>query len=470
MAQDEQKQPRRLIRLWHVIRDGLPSVGRYRRYVIAIAPALLVVWALTIAYLIFAPVRYTSSTTLILPGSGVGGSLNLDSIGQASTVTSSAFSSSTLSPTENYKRLLMADTTMERAAERLDEKPSAFPGPSIKLLDQTNLILLTVTGDSPEHAQARGKALRSAFLEVLSELRADEAEKREAADLKRLAELEAKVRETQRALLDFQGETGLVSLDQFNSRIGALDNLKGQERDARAMTAQQAAIRQRLGSVLQIGPDAVRQALLLKADPVFQKLLDRYAEVNRDTVEASGTLGQAHATREELEAERDALQRDIVTRGGKVSGLQPAALLRFADVSVSDGRERMFEALISTEGQVAGARAALSEIRDQIGEQTAQSAELVAQASRLSDLVRDHRVAEAVFSSALARLDTNKADPFASYPLVQTLEEPSLPPAPSSPSLILALLGAIVASLFILFGFTLAWLRQPILHKLLPNA
>ncbi len=470
MAQDEQKQPRRLIRLWHVVRDGLPSVGRYRRYVIAIAPALLVVWALTITYLVLAPVRYTSSTTLILPGSGVGGSLNLDSIGQASTVTSSAFSSSTLSPTENYKRLLMADTTMERAAERLDEKPSAFPGPSIKLLDQTNLILLTVTGDSPEHAQARGKALRSAFLEVLSELRADEAEKREAADLKRLAELEAKVRETQRALLDFQGETGLVSLDQFNSRIGALDNLKGQERDARAMTAQQAAIRQRLGSVLKIGPDAVRQALLLKADPVFQKLLDRYAEVNRDTVEASGTLGQAHATREELEAERDALQRDIVARGGKVSGLQPAALLRFADVSVSDGRERMFEALISAEGQVAGASAALSEIRDQIGEQTAQSAELVAQASQLSDLVRDHRVAEAVFSSALARLDTNKADPFASYPLVQTLEEPSLPPAPSSPSLILALLGAIVASLFILFGFTLAWLRQPILHKLLPNA
>lgn len=463
-------QPRRLVRLWWIVRDGLPSLHRYRRYILAIAPALLLVWGLTFAYLAFAPVRYTSETTLILPGSGVGGSLNLNEIGQATAVTSSAFAGTTLSPTENYKRLLMADITLRRAAAALGEDGDTFPEPTIKLLDQTNLILISISGDSPDHARKRGEAVRTTFLDLLSELREDEAATREAADRARIAELETKVQETQQALLDFQGRTGLVSLEQFDTRIGALDDLRGQERAARAQRAQAAAIRGRLAGVLQITPQNVRRALLLKADPVFGSLLDRYAAINTEATEAAGTLGRAHATREELEAERASLRRELVARGGSVSGLRSDALLGFADISVSDGRERMFEALIGAEGASAGAEAMLAEIRGQIGEQSGKSGRLVAQASELADLLRDHQVAEAVFSSALARLDTNKSDPFASYPLVQTFEAPSLPSGPSSPSTVIALAGAIAASLFILIGFALAWLRQPILRKLLPNA
>ena len=90
--------------------------------------------------------------------------------------------------------------------------------------------------------------------------------------------------------------------------------------------------------------------------------------------------------------------------------------------------------------------------------------------AKLADLAGDLRVAEAVFSSALARLDTNKSDPFASYPLVQTLEAPSLPRAKSAPSPVFAIAGAMGATLLILIGFLLLWLRQPIIRKLLPNA
>ena len=461
--------PRRIVHLWWLIRDGLPPLGRYRRYVLAIAPALLLIWGVTGAFLAFAPTRYASETALILPGSGVGGSLNLNDVGQATTVTSSAFSSTTLSPTENYKRLLMAQSALSRAAAALGEEPGDFPEPSITLVDQTNLIEITMTGDSPEHAQARGEALRSAFLATLDELREDEATARESADAERLVELEAKVAETQAALLEFQGRTGLASLEQFNARLGTIDDLRARERDARAGGARDAAVRSRLSSVLDISPANVRRALRLKADPVFQSLLDRYADVNTEATEAAGTLGEAHATREQLEAERSSLRREIVARGSEVSGLSERALLGFADISVTDGRERMFEALIAAEGMNAGSQAMLAEIRRQIGQQGSNSGALAEQAGELADLLREHRVAEAVFSSALARLDTNKADPFASYPLVQTFEAPSLPDRPSSPSLLIALAGAITASLIVLVGFALAWLRQPILATLLPK-
>ena len=126
--------------------------------------------------------------------------------------------------------------------------------------------------------------------------------------------------------------------------------------------------------------------------------------------------------------------------------------------------------MVVKDSERAAASAGLADIRKQILEQTAKGPKLVKQASVLADLQRDLRVAEAVFSSALARIDTNKADPFASYPLVQTLEEPSLPEQRSSPSVLIVIASALGSSILFLIGFGLLWFRQMIIRKVLPNA
>ena len=172
----------------------------------------------------------------------------------------------------------------------------------------------------------------------------------------------------------------------------------------------------------------------------------------------------------EINARDQSLRDAIVARGQTLTGLPPRTLLSFADLSVTEGRARLFETMVTGDAQSAGAAAAVTEIRTQIAAQARDGARLVGDAGRLSDLLRDLHVADAVFSSALARLDTNKADPFASYPLVQTLEAPSLPRARTAPSPKLAIAGAIAASLLLLLGFGLTWLRQPIIRKFLPSA
>ncbi|QSB44310.1 hypothetical protein IDJ81_13470 [Tsuneonella flava] len=462
--------PRLLQRTWVVVRDGLPSVGRYRRYLVALAGPLALIWGITVAYVLFAPDRFDSRMTLILPGTGVGGSLNLESIGQATTNTSSAFSSPSLSPTENYKRLLTSDIVLREAARRVQEEEGKFPVPAIKLIDQTNLIEVEMPARDPAQAQNRMIALQEAFLDALDKLRADEAVAREDADASRIAELEAKVDEAQKALLDFQGETGLVSLDQFAGRVTALDQLKASERDRRVQLADSRGGAGRLASALDISLGEARMAMRLKGDPQFRELLSRYAAVSSQHTETGATLGNAHATMEELAAERDALRSALGQRGAEVSGVGASQVLSFADLAVTDTRERLFATLTESDAIGSGHRAALAELRRQISQQNRDADDLVGQASRLADLMRDLRVAEAVLSSALARLDTNKSDPFASYPLVQTLESPSLPRARSAPSPVFALAGAVAASLLTLFGFLLIWLRQPIIRKLLPNA
>jgi uncharacterized protein involved in exopolysaccharide biosynthesis len=461
---------RRLLRLWRWVRNGLPSDGRYRRYATSVLPVLALIWLATAAYLLLMPKRYASEFSLILPGAGIGSSMNVESIGQAQSSASSAFSSPALSPTQNYKQLLSADVTLRAAARRLGEDEERFPAPTIKLVDQTNLIHLTLPGATPRQAHARAEALRSAFLEQLDQLRADEARVREVADVRHLQDLEAKVRDTQRRLIAFQVKNGLATLDQFNNRIAAVDMLRQRERDIRVAMQQHGGTARRLSGSLGSNSRRADIAMRLRGDPLFQQLAERHAAAAAIVAEKAGTLGPRHAELARASSEADELRAALLRRGRALTGLDDGVIMASVDQQLSDGRSNLMQAMTVNDAQAAGDRAALAEINADLLAARAQSPALIARASELADLQRDHRVAEAVFSSALARLDTNKQDSFASYPLVQTLAAPSLPRGPSSPSTLIALAGAVAATFLVLIAFGLLWLRQPILDRLLRNA
>ncbi|MFI0471875.1 GumC family protein [Halomonas sp. HMF6819] len=469
MSSPTQKQPRRLVRVWYFIRDGLPSAGRYRRYIIAIAPFLIGIWALVACYIVLAPVTYKSSMSLILPGSGVGGMLSLETIGQASSQTSSAFSSPSLSPTQNYKRLLTADLTLRSGAELLNDGSDRLPSPTINLIDQTNLILVSIKGSSPEQAQSRLEALRRAFLTVLDQLREDEAARREAADRDRLDELQQKLQEAQLRVIRFQGDTGLATMDQFGKRISVVDALRATERELQQALSEKESVTRSLSDLLALSVDQARSAQLLKADPLFQSLLESYADTLSEWTQAQATLGPNHITLAELDAQRVSLNQAMLQRGQTLTDLPLDSLREFVDLSVSDSRERLLDAFLAETSGVVGLQASLEQVQEQIKLHDDDMEALVQTAARLADFLREQRVAQAVFSSALARLDTNKSDPFASYPLVQTFETPSLPGAPSSPSLPLAIVGGVLGSLLVTMGFLLLWLRQPIIQLILPK-
>jgi uncharacterized protein involved in exopolysaccharide biosynthesis len=456
-------------RAWAWARRPRKIRSRHRRYFATASMWVLLVWALTFAYLLLAPNVYRSQFTLILPGSGAGSTLNVESIGQAQSAAASAFSSPTLSPTENYKRLLMTESTLSASAGRIGEEPGAFPAPRISLIDQTNLIAVEMNGSTPEQAQQRAEALKASFLKQLDDLRADEAKKRESGEAANLIALEKKVRLTQQALLDFQAETGLVSLDQFNQRIANIDALRGVEREARMALRAKTAQASSLSGTLRMGKGGANQALRLASDPLFLSLADRYAKFAGDAAERAATLGDEHDALRRARAEEGELKAALVRRGRQLTGLSPQAILNSIDINVGDGRSRLMQDMVVHSAESAGASASLAEIRRDIAREAGQSKQLVEQASKLADLVRDHRVAEAVFSSALARLDTNKQDPFASYPLVQTLEPPSLPKDRASPSTTIALAGAMAASIFIFFGLALLWYREAIIARIKPN-
>ncbi|WP_438727071.1 GumC family protein [Parasphingorhabdus sp. DH2-15] len=465
VAQEEPGLPQKL---WQAWRNRRPFLRRHRRYFITAGSWVAVIWILTALYLAISPPQYRSKFTLILPGSGAGSSLNVESIGQAQSNASSAFSSASLSPTENYKRLLMTDITLDESAKMVDEDAGKFPAPRVTLTDQTNLIKVEIGGSTAEQAQERANALRNSFLKQLDALRNDEAEQREAGESENLKKLEQKVRDTQQALLDFQARTGLVSLDQFNGRIANLDAMRNREREARIALKQKSSETGSLSSILGKNPSSANTSLRLASDPQFGEIAQRYAKVDAQYQEMSATLGPNHANLAKISAERQELRTALAARGRALTGLGANAILQRTDIMVGQGRSNLMQSLVVSAAQKEAAASGLAEIRRDITAQSLETQKLVEQASELADLTRDHRVAEAVFSSALARIDTNKQDPFASYPLVQVLEQPSLPKSTSSPSLLIALAGALGATFFMLAGLMLLWFRTPIINKIKP--
>ena len=85
----------------------------------------------------------------------------------------------------------------------------------------------------------------------------------------------------------------------------------------------------------------------------------------------------------------------------------------------------------------------------------------------MQDLQRDFSVAEAVFATAIARTQSTKSDVYASYPLVQVLENPSLPDRPSSPNRKLAIAAGGAATLMMLMGLLMGWMRSAVIGRLI---
>ena len=77
----------------------------------------------------------------------------------------------------------------------------------------------------------------------------------------------------------------------------------------------------------------------------------------------------------------------------------------------------------------------------------------------IEDLKKDHLLAEAVYSSALARVDTSKSDIYGAYPILQVLAQPNLPAGHEQPRRLYAFVAGVIGTLFSMFTWGLAWLQ-----------
>ena len=454
--------------LARILRGGrLDDLGRLPRYSMIFILSAVGLWVPIVTYLKVTPDSFTSEVSLILPGSGAQASVNLADLGQASSSAASAFSSSRISPTQTYKRLLAANRTLERASRVLGIEREALGGPRIKLVDETSLIHFEMAGPDPLTAQARAEAILRVFLEELDALRQDEMVHREAAARVAIVDYEKDVKRLREEIAFIQTASGLVSFDHFQDIVAKRDELARALEAARNAKFATDASMHSLSDQIGLTPNEAASNLRLHADPEFQTLAQIFAEQSAALAEAQGRFGAQHPVVRSAWHAVSGTENKLAARGRTVVGNGLEAMKVSFDIAPDPARGALLSELIALAAECDAKASSVASLEQQLVDVDLRIAELAPKAARLDDLSRDYQVAEAVFASALARTDTSKAEVFASYPLVQVLADATLPSRPSSPRPKIAIAAGIAATLMVMMALCLAWLRRPLIARLL---
>lgn len=460
------RRPRRLSFRRVLMGGRIGDLGRFPRYLAFALIGGTLIWAPITGYLRTAPLTFKSGTSLILPGSGASASMNLNGIGQASSYANSAFSSNSVSPTETYKRLIGADRILEAAARSMGLSRAEFGKPRIDLVDQTSLIHLEITGGTAEDAQARGDALLGAFFAELDALRTDEQATREDSGLAAIADYRNSVADTRSDIARLQDETGLISADQYDAIVDATRLLDSRVQDLAATLGEKTQSVMALQASLGIPADAAAATLKLFADAEYIALMDEVAVQAAELAKARAQFGEAHPKVGAARSAHGAASAAAVRQAGEVTGLDTTQL-EALDLAPAGARADLLAQLVRMDAERSGAAQEHATLSARLTMEKERQQNLAAAAARLQDLQRDFSVAEAVFATAIARAQSTKSDVYASYPLVQVLENPSLPDRPSSPNRKLAIAAGGAATMMLLFGLLMGWMRSALIGRLM---
>ena len=220
-----------------------------------------------------------------------------------------------------------------------------------------------------------------------------------------------------------------------------------------------------LRTTLDLTPDLAAATLRLANDGSLAGLREELAAATQTFTEASSKYGSKHPKMTAARAARDSALAALTARAAELTGLPEAEAARL-DTDPSGERAMLLARLVEASAEAEGLRAQAAELTARHAAETLALAALAPQVARIEALQRDYDVAEAVFASAIARSQSVKSDVYAAYPLVQVLENPSLPDAPTSPKRALAVAAGVAASLMMLMGLLLGWLRRPIIGRL----
>jgi uncharacterized protein involved in exopolysaccharide biosynthesis len=316
---------RRVMR--RVVRGGARTGRSHRYWAVGLAGSVAI-WFLAAAYLVLTPKSYTAGFTFILPGTGAGSSMNLENLGQASTTSASAFSSPDMSPTENYRKMILSHRVISEAARTAGLPETAFPMPRIELAEMTKMIIVSLTAHTPQLATDRADILRRVFLETLDKLRNDEIVTRDNAERDMLDGYRRSLQQARDKLIQHQVKTGLVSLEQYNGIVASVEHLREQLLDVEARLAQSRSGVEMLTKQLGTTPDAANLAMVLRADPFFQTDLDSLAKNDAEIASVSGTRGDANAHLQDLRAEQASLETRLLSRSAELTGHRSVATSR----------------------------------------------------------------------------------------------------------------------------------------------
>ena len=431
---------------------------RTHRYAITFITINAVIWSITFICIHLLPNQYVSKWTLILPSAGVGAKIDIDNIGSASSVVNSAFSSHSLSPKMNYKSIAQSSKVLNSAATSLNLSVEKFGKPQIKLVDQTALLYFHVADSDALIAQEKSWALYNALQDQINSLRLDEIERREEGVQRMLKTFTQKLNQAKKNLLKYQSQSDIVTLDQYKRIPILIEEMRA--RQAQMSTEKEQVLKEllTLSRILGLTSAEASSVMSLQADPYFQQLASDQSTSNALLTEHSSKWGDNHHKVRTQKLKIESINTAMKKRAKDLIG--DSRLIEKVSLSDHHKRGQLLYDLIAKKSQYEGIKYKLENLNTQIKNYQSRLRSQSENVSKLDELERQHQIAEAVFTSAVAKIDTGKSDIFASYPMLQMMMEPTLPQKMSGARPQHVHLGGAFGTVMTIIILTLLWLRR----------
>ncbi len=413
---------------------------------------------------------FSSNMALVLPGSGSSSSFQIDNVGQAKSDTKSPFAGASFNPRVNYKEMLKSREVIAHAAEHLNMSEKGFGQPKIKLTEQTSIIEVQVKAGNGAMAKEKAWALYNAFQMHLDALRADEALRRDQSVMSVLAQYQDRLHQTRESLVRFQEQSLLIDEMQVTQMMSTLTQVRSEMLFAEAERNRQQNFVNQLSFDLGVSPGLAGQAFSLQTDTQFRSLLKELDHSAQQYSEYRSTWGKNHPKVKASQKRLEFAQQATFDRSATLLGSVNAKVLHTVNLDNSPDRSRLFGQLLDAYASLQGTDARITELEASASLLDDKLRILARESKELEALKREYDLAEAVYTSAAARLEAGKADVFASYPVIQLLTSPNTPIQQTSPSTMVAVAGGLAGFFFVTVALLIIWQRGYLIARLLQHS
>lgn len=420
-------------------------------------------------YLASAP-KYTSQMELVLPGTGASSNVSLSEVGQVISQTTTPFSGGGFNPRVNYKQMLVSRSVLSNASDKLNIAIEDFGLPKVKLTEQTSIITINVQSTTTGKAAKKAWALYDALQLELDDLRADEVLRRDKSIKTVLQAYRQRTNLARNNIVDFQQRSLLVSEEQLKLMISQQSDLRTKKHLVASELSNLEQYVRELSEQLKVSPSMAAIALQLQSDPSYAAYLTELNSATTSLTEYRAIWGQKHPKVIAQKRRSQEAKNELLSYLKSFVGVKAVELISSLTVKDSPRRAELFSQLIEAIAKVRGKTAELNTIERtslRLSDELKVASREVAELDRLN---KEFDLAEAVFTSAAARLEANKADVFASYPVVQMLSEPSTSPNQTSPKVLIAVVACIFGFVFITCGLVILWQRKNIINLILKKS
>lgn len=425
---------------------------------------LILVIALLSAYILLEAPKYKTSWVMLLPGTERTSTISLDNMGEARSNGANAYGSVSISPKNTYKEIALSDAVINQAATEYGVQADAFSKPRIKLIDQTPAMQFTLIGESKDELLYRANLYNKTFHNTLDRLRSNEIERNFNGIEANLNDAKTRLAKARSEVVSHQIKSDFVSEQQFQRWMSDAESLRVQKTTSDVEIAMVAAMVDASLSQLSITAEQSKSLTLLLSNPALSSTLTRLGEKLTEQVSLKSKFASENPLRKTIDREVAALSirlRAILTTVPGISKMSNTKLFGLASENVTIA----VQAVNSLLARYAGLEAQNQMLAKSREEYQARIKDHTQSAATLADLQRDHQIAEAIFSSALAKLDTSRLDIYATYPLTQLLTQPGATIKRDRLQTKLVILASILIFGMLSLSFILTRMRKNLLAK-----